>query len=416
MKSAGWMMRSRRGAIAITAALLLSFVVGGSSPTAGVVRPGLLVGAYYYLWWPLNRTDGTLRAHLIPRQGPDPTQRASSNPATAERDISQAQSAGINFFAVDWWPYRPWDDANLGAFLRARNLSHFKFCMFYETWTLGFNDGNETTPVTPGKELQFDVDMLRFARTVFSNHSYLRINGRPVVVLYLTRTLTGDVAGMIGGARRVLEAHGYDPYFIGDEVYWRVTQENPPSVGSTLTVQPQVARMRLFDAVTAYTLYSEVFTGYPGETAVVAFERRLLQTYCRATNGVVPVLPVVSPGFNDRGTRLLTNHPVQARQWLPGEGPSSTLDQMLRRVAIPSLDPNQPILFVTAWNEWNEDTGVQPIAGTPTKLDDSVTGSLYTQGYTYGGEGDSASQTLHRDIDEAKAHLLTDVSTGRCPN
>ena len=47
--------------------------------------------------------------------------------------------------------------------------------------------------------------MLSFAEHYFTNRSYLRIDGRPVVFLYLARTLTGDVAGMIHGARTVLE-------------------------------------------------------------------------------------------------------------------------------------------------------------------------------------------------------------------
>jgi hypothetical protein len=65
---------------------------------------------------------------------------------------------------------------------------------------------------------------------------------------------------------------------------------------------------------------------------------------------------------------------------------------------LPSVDPRVPIVFVTAWNEWNEDTGIQPIEGVPTSTDDSPTGDEYTQGYTYGGEGDSELVVLHHDI------------------
>jgi hypothetical protein len=37
-----------------------------------------------------------------------------------------------------------------------------------------------------------------------------------------------------------------------------------------------------------------------------------------------------------------------------------------------------------------------------TTKDDSPTGTEYTQGYSYGGEGDSALKVLRRDIDCAK--------------
>jgi hypothetical protein len=118
----------------------------------------------------------------------------------------------------------------------------------------------------------------------------------------------------------------------------------------------------------------------------------------------------VQPGFNDRGFRLTTNHPAQPRQWLPGDGPSSTLDQMFRCVAIPEVDRALPILMVTSWDDWNEDTGVEPIPGTPTTRDHSPSGTDYTQGYQYGGEGTSEVRTLARDVgvlDRAYAHRKT---------
>ncbi|HEX4244174.1 MAG TPA: glycoside hydrolase family 99-like domain-containing protein [Acidimicrobiales bacterium] len=383
----------------------------------------LLVGSYYYQWFPQNLQEGTLRAHLIPPQGPDPATDVSADPATAARAITQANQAGVNFFALDWWPQTPnWagrplaerqtDDANTAAFLQAPNISTIKFCMLYETYALDFNAGNESTPVTPAMEKRFDADMLHFAATYFNNPSYLRVHGRPVVVLYLTRTLTGDVTQMMAGARSLLAAHGYNPYFIGDEIYWRVTDQNLPGTGSPLTTQPQATRIEAFDAITSYTLYygdnlpslgpTKDFIGYPGKTTIAADEVSLMNKYSAATGGKVPVIPDVTPGFNDRGVRLSINHPAQPREWLPGDGPASTLDNLFRKVAVPTVDAQAPMIFVTAWNEWNEDSGVEPVPGVATSTDDSPTGKEYTQGYTYGGEGDSALKVLRKDIDCAK--------------
>ncbi|MGH9047654.1 MAG: hypothetical protein ACRDVW_10130, partial [Acidimicrobiales bacterium] len=88
----------------------------------------LLVGAYYYQWFPQNLSQGTLRADLIPPQGPTPTTDVSSNPRTAEIAIKQANYAGVNFFALDWWPKNNWygrtlaekesEDTNTAAFLK----------------------------------------------------------------------------------------------------------------------------------------------------------------------------------------------------------------------------------------------------------------------------------------------------------
>lgn len=381
----------------------------------GLTRP--LVGAYYYMWNPENLiAGGSLREHLVPPQRPPFGLIDSNKTSTATRDIANAHKAGIDFFAIDWWPYDPafsgrnylTADAAMKEFLAAPDLHEMKFAMFYETWNLGFDAGRESTPVSTQAELHFDSDMLALAKDYFSNPSYLHIEGRPVVYLYLTRTLTGDVAGMIGGARAYLEQHGYaDPFFIGDEVYWRVTPQIQVPNTPVFTGLPQLGRILQFDAVTAYTLYygdpqqangpASDSTGYPGTTHIAADQRFLLTLYRNATDNKVPVLPVVQPGFNDRGFRLTTNHPAQPRQWLAGDGPSSTLDQMLRCVAIPEVDPALPIVMVTSWDDWNEDTGIEPIPGTPTTKDDSPSGTAYTQGYQYGGEGTSEVRTLARD-------------------
>src|SRR3984957_7062506 len=230
------------------AALGVTFLVAAILPSAAkspTVYP--LVGAYYYLWNPENFAGGTLRAHLVPPQLPAASHVNSQSPKTAARDITNARRAGINFFAIDWWPEDPGysgedyggaDDA-MQSFLKAPNISQIRFAMFYETWNLGFDAGRESTPVTFQMELNFDADMASFPKNSFQNNSYLRIDGRPVVFLSLTRTLTGDVAGMIQGARTVLKRLCYNPYFIGDEVYWRVTPENPHPAGAVLTHTPQ---------------------------------------------------------------------------------------------------------------------------------------------------------------------------------
>ena len=253
------------------------------------------IGAYYSDWFPSNSAQGTLRQHLLPRQGADPTRVDSSDPQVAEQAIAQATRSGITFFALDWWPSRPAQNRNVDTFVRAKNLRDIKFCLLYETWDLGFDPGTESTPVTPAVVAEFDQNLLLFADRYFPNPSYLRVDGRPVVVLYLTRTLTGDVSGMITGARALLEAHGFDPYFIGDEISWRVTPVTPTGSGLALTQTPQVSRLSLFDAVTAYSLYAggppdplspqQDFENYPGDTTLVDDELDLYRRYQWASGG-----------------------------------------------------------------------------------------------------------------------------------
>ena len=375
-----------------------------------------LIGAYYSEWFPANSSQGTLRQHLVPAQGTDPTAVDSADPRVAEEAIAQATRSGIDFFALDWWPSRPAQDENVDAFLRADNLRDIRFCLLYETWDLGFEPGSESTPVTPAMEVEFDIDMVAFADRYFRSPSYLRIGGRPVVVLYLSRTLTGDVRGMIDGARSVLAARGFDPFFIGDEISWRVTSPEEAPGTLALTQAPPVSRIGLFDAITAYTLYAggppdplspaQDFDTYPGETSLVPDEVALYRKYQAATFGRIPVVPDAMPGINTRGVRLAVDQHAQPRQWLPGAASGSTLDHYLRQIAWPVIRPQLPMVFVTSWNEWNEDTAVQPVGGVPTDRDDSPTGTEYTQGYTYGGEGGTDLAVIRNAADVAWGRVV----------
>ena len=42
------------------------------------------------------------------------------------------------------------------------------------------------------------------------------------------------------------------------------------------------------------------------------------------------------------------------------------------------------MIMVTSWNEWNEDTAIEPVAESPARSRD-ITGEGYTQGYEYSG-------------------------------
>jgi hypothetical protein len=353
-----------------------------------------LLGAYYYSWFPENLAQGTLGSHLVPPRGPDASYR-SDDPAVAERAIAQASSAGLDFFALDWWPSRPEQNRRIDTgLLRASNLSSMRFAIFYETGDLGVHEPYQSiTRLTPAARSQLVADMVTVARTYFANPQYLRIAGRPVVFWYVTRTLTGDVAGAVGAVRTALRSLGWDIFIIGDEISWRVTSE--AGVGTT---DPQPDRATLFDALTWYNLYdtsNPVSWGYGSATTFVDDVAKLAERYRDAVHGAVPVVPAVIPGYNDRGARLGEGHGAIPRQWAPGDAGATFLRHMLDQVALPHVDARAPVVMVTSWNEWNEDTAIAPVTSTvSTTRDTSPTGTAYTEGYRYGGPGSEALDVI----------------------
>lgn len=382
---------NRCAVVCLGAALLLLFSAcqgqgGGSEPVAR--RSDILVGAHYYLWFPEQFQGGTyLRARLRPPQEPVLGEYSSSSPAVVEQHIAWASEFGIDFFTLDWWPNaRQFNDRFDPAFLAARNIGDIRFCIFYELWDLGYDDLSGLTVFDNRTVERFLSDMERIATRYFDHPSYLRVGQRPVVILYLTRTATGRFAEAMTRFRSRMAELGIDPYVIGDEIFWRVARED----GAGLTDEPQRGRIALFDAITAYNLYDSsraTHSGY-GATSTFLSDARVLYERYREVAAERPVIPLAMPGYNDRGVRLGVDHYVIPREWAPGAGEGTFFAEWLERFTLPLIDARLPMALVTSWNEWSEDTAIEPVAPAPaTTSDGSPSGTAVTQGFRYEGYG-----------------------------
>jgi len=230
---------------------------------ASTLAPRPLVGAHYYHWYPGNWSAGTLRAQLEPPQEPVLGLYDSTDTTVAEQHIAWASEHGIDFFTLDWWPVHHQENQEaIPRFLEARNIGDVGFTIFYETWDLSFDPARGYADMDlAGVRQAFLEDMAQLADQYFDHPSYLRVDGRPVVILYLTRVLVGDVAGALADARELWRQRGYDPYVIGDEMFWRVTADRRPAA---FTTAPQASRIRLFDAITAYNPYESSELSHAG--------------------------------------------------------------------------------------------------------------------------------------------------------
>jgi glycoprotein endo-alpha-1,2-mannosidase len=381
------MSRCSRIVVMAVLAGLLACGGGGGNGGGGGASGKLLVGAHYYVWYPSNFSQGYLRTTLRPAEAPALGQYDSRNPAVAAEHISVASSHGIDFFAVDWWPTRPAQNAAIDeGLLRAPNIGAIRFCISYNA--SAFSRGpNAVIVFDDATSARFVSDVVELARRYFDHPSYLRVNGRPVFIVYLTRQIQGHLAEAMADVRQALAAEGFDALFIGDEIYWAVIAANDdPSAPTQIVGEPQVTRARLFDAITAYNLYffeRPQDDGYGADTPFLRDSAALYQRYSDATG--VPLVPGISPGYNDRGTRLSVDHYAIPRR-LTAEAPEgSFFSEEIDRIARPFADGKLRMVLVTSWNEWNEDTAIEPAGPAPATADDESGRQAFTQGYTYEG-------------------------------
>lgn len=327
-------MRNR--AIATTLALLVLAWGFWPSRTKQVAQEApskrYLVGAHYFNRFPEGFEMEWPREPLLGRY-------SSWDMDVIEQHIGWASAHGIDFFSLSYSPSRPPEDLRLDLFLQAPSIEDIQFCIRYELGEL-----SALAPKTASQ--QFLADMARLAATSLKHPRYLTIQGRPVLLLHNSLASLEDGAELLAQARKSFKAEGLEVYIVGDEVSWG---------------EPREQRLRLFDAVTGTDLHDASRAEHQGHGASSNLFEDLLETYRRhaeATSGAVPVAPTVIPGFRDS----------ISGQWRVDGEPSGLLGKLLRDFALPMSDRNAPLVFVNSWNDWNNDTAVEPYGSTAACL------------------------------------------------
>jgi glycoprotein endo-alpha-1,2-mannosidase len=139
--------------------------------------------------------------------------------------------------------------------------------------------------------------------------------------------------------------------------------------------------------------------GYAAQSTYVSDVAAKYAEYHSAAQGRVYFVPQIIPGYNDRGVRRRENHYAIPREWSEGAGEASLFAKQFDLTAMRFLDPRLNMILITSFNEWNEDTAIEPLepAG-PTRTDDSPSGKEYTQGYAYSGHGLRYLETLRDKV------------------
>jgi hypothetical protein len=215
------------------------------------------------------------------------------------------------------------------------------------------------------------ADLSYLAKHYLQHPTALRVNGRPVLFLYVTRRLRGDVDQWIAAFRGHLRELGVDPFIIADEAFWQVSDP---------------ARFRAYDAITAYNVYDWPLTrhrGWANESTFFADVDALYRRwYDAARREGVAFVPNIMPGYNDRGVRLDQDHYVIPRQLGPGGTPTGFFERFID-LAQRYVDPQLRMVTVTSFNEWHEWTQIEPTrraAAHETEPDSE----RYTEGFPHG--------------------------------
>ena len=203
----------------------------------------------------------------------------------------------------------------------------------------------------------------------FKHPHYLRINGRPVLFIYLTREyFRGRGLDELAEVRKQFP----DVYIVGDDVFG---------------AEYQADWAKQFDAVTSYDVYGQS-TGPHKATgrAVETLASNYANAKSVANSAGTAFVPAVAPGYNDTAVR--PGHPGTPRYFVdqPESKEGDLFRAMIRKAALPNLDDRcGRLLMVTSFNEWYEDSQIEATAGDAgtTAVDNSDSKSHFTGGDRY---------------------------------
>jgi hypothetical protein len=241
------------------------------SPTQGTPT----VGVYYYPWWGAgaggHTFNQTLRAHTTPNaQLPDLGTYNNRNSSVISAHIDQSHQGNISMWSLSWWGPGSFEDVTIRQHILPHpRSSEIKYTIHYEsTGRLGTFANPNYAKLLP--------DFQYLATHVFSDPNYMRIDGRPVVFMYLTREYFKTPASWnaLSQVRSTIEQQfGYDPYIIGDDFF------------GFRTVDP--SRASQFDAITAFDVYGMAFgSGSVSQSRVDLLER--IYEDAKATSDLFP--------------------------------------------------------------------------------------------------------------------------------
>jgi glycoprotein endo-alpha-1,2-mannosidase len=281
--------------------------------------------------------------------------------------VEWCEYAGIGLWVSSWWGPGKMEDVTIkDHILKHPDLNEMKIALFYET-------SGRMKDFTDVSNVASDIKYM--AENYFSHPNYYKIDGRPVLFIYLTRVLSrnGVLENTMDIMRSTANEAGFDIYIIGDQVFGQ-----PPS---------STDQIALLDGITNYDVYgSSGGRMYATQEKVSDYYTAQSAWRTKAHQVNVSFVPATSPGFNDRGVR--DGHDPLSRKLSENDEFGSLFKAMIDEALQITDEETGNLFLITSWNEWHEDTQIEPVVvAAPTNKDNSSSGQDYTLGVEYEGYG-----------------------------
>jgi len=297
-------------------------------------------------WLRVTQATANFRGHYQPHVPGELGRYAASDTHTSEAQAVLARSYGIDAFCYfcAWTGATPSPEIELN---RIRNLATaFPYCVCWENTGPARDLSAASSQAMPGRRYSAaeSVVFFRALLPLFADAQYVRVNGRPIVIVAAPELLD-DLASTLATWREDCRRSGAgDPYLVG------VSPVRGTSPGFDATVEMPPLGFPPESVQGAVTAVDPLFRG-----EILSYRSLAAQLLGRARPGY-KLLRTAMPGWDTapvdglQGVTFVGASPEAFGYWV----------ERIAREAILRLHGEERLIFVRSWNEWDAGCHLEP--------------------------------------------------------
>lgn len=321
------------------------------------------------LWWGKGFTEWTnvakarplFRGHYQPQL---PTDLGYYDLRVNETRIAQAELAqtyGISGFAYYhyWFSGRRLLNEPFDSVLKS-GVPDFPFCLFWanETWSRRWLGEEKDILIRQSYSEQDDKAHINWLITAFRDRRYLRINNRPVFIIYHP-TMLPDIAKTIEIFRtECLKSNIENPYLIGSNSITGAMDLREAGFDNILNFEPRLGVLPYFlsDRISLRKLLNNMKFG-------ILSSRLKIYDYSMAHDRMIntklpyPYFPCTFVNWDNsprRGRNGIIIHNSSPEKF------GFYFHQSINRLKEMNFSEEENLVFINAWNEWAEGNYLEP--------------------------------------------------------
>jgi hypothetical protein len=272
-------------------------------------------------------------------------------PEVQRRQIELAKKYGIYGFCIHyyWFNGKRLLEAPLEQFVNMPG-NDFPFCLCWanENWTRRW-DGQENEILLAQRHTEeSDQDFIRDIAPYFRRANYIRIGGRPLLVVYRVPLMPDPAAAAETWRRYCREAGLGNPYLVAAQTFDFV--QDPRKFGFDAAVEFPPHNIHMRTITPSLQMLNRDFAG-----SVHHYEDAV-HFMMAAPKPDYRLFKTVFPDWDNearkpgRANTFAFSSPHAYRDWLIAAG----------RLTMASQDSQERIVFINAWNEWGEAAYLEP--------------------------------------------------------